>query len=161
MNVAAITQKVEESFSGVEKPDKDNFFEVYDPSEPEFLEILEGKDWGDFLHFLETAEFSQTQFYGSMISYMTVEAFYYFTPAYLIFSMNENADTVVYTFFSRLYPQPETYEPDPDPFPQLLELYSDEQRHAIALVVNHCTSDGKMSGGDMLALREFWTRWLD
>jgi hypothetical protein len=138
-DIASITQFIEESFPDSLRPPDDDLFEAYEPAIPQFLEMIEGKDWKGFLHVLETAEFSTVQFYGSLIGYMTPETFIYFTPALLIYSMNEDADMVADSFFWQLSPSKNAEEVYSTKLQAVLDTFSDQQKRAVALVVDYYT----------------------
>ena len=168
MDVANLTRIVEESFRDSVSPgeEESDLFEVYDLAIPHFLEMIQGKDWKGFLHVLETCEFSMAQFYGGMVYFMTPQAFHYFAPAFLIFSLNEKADVLADAFFGHLYPQPESYESQPERVPQLIALFSEPQKRAVALVVDYYTrlmypkNYARGLDESSIDLRRYWESWM-
>lgn len=168
MQVASLTRLVEESFSDSVSPGEreEDIFAVYDLDIPQFMEMIKSKDWKGFLRVLETSEFALSQFYGQMVSFMTPKAFHYFAPAFLIFSMNEEADMVPIVFFGHLYPDPKFYRGQPERVRQLVALFSEPQKRAIALVVDYYSGSmypfNSLQGftGWCSRLRFYWRRWM-
>ena len=101
----AIIKTIRESFEDNVYPGDDNLFgDVYDPDIPAFSDILHGKHWKETLSILEKLEGPSFYFYQSMFVFMTPESLHYYTPAFLIISMDPKADVVRDHFLSELDP---------------------------------------------------------
>ena len=146
MDESNLTKLVEESFSDTVRPDDAHIFEDYDlPDKLEFLEMVKGKDWKDFLHDLETDGY-KVQFCSSMFGFITSEAKYYFMPALLIFSMNKEADSLADTTLHYLSPD---------------QVYTMQQKHAIAQIIYHISYQFGEDDSDYEFVRNVWAPWLD
>lgn len=185
MDKAEIIKIVEESFRNTVPPEhtESALFDSPDIGIPDFMEMIEGKDWKGFLQILETPPFPYARFYAEeMASYMSHQALHYFTPAYLIFAMDKEgclACNTTDTFFrvinppdypsSKRYPwhttedlnqRMEEYNRGMAEFDQLLELYSDQQKRAIALVMDY---HGRMMHPGYISppIHGNWKEWIE
>ncbi len=129
-----LVKMVEERFSDNVRPadEEDEIFESRDPGVRDFMKFINGKDWKDFLAYLQTGKFSKVQYFGGMISFMTPKAFHYFTPSLLIAVLTADISQLADTFFSRLMPRPDDEVGRID---RILDTYSEQQKSVIALVV--------------------------
>lgn len=137
IDVASLSRIVEQSFCDVVRPDEEKMFDCYDPAIPDFIAMIKGKDWCGFLRVLETVEFSMAMLYGEMMVYMTDEAFHYFSPALLIFSMNEKSDVLSSLFFQRIDPSSAYFHSDHVLWQAFVGLFTGAQRQAVLLIMKY------------------------
>jgi hypothetical protein len=159
-----VVKIIKESFEDTPYPGDYHIFEaVEDLDIPDFLKILRGKHWKETLSILEKLEGPSLLFYQTMFDFMTREALYYFTPAFLIIAMQPGSDMFGEFFLSQLDPNPPEY--DVERFSQLMQLFSDRQKQAIALAVDYSMSDYKeeylqYEDEDHLRILEYWSQWI-
>jgi hypothetical protein len=147
-DAASIARTIHESFGDTALIGDDALAIFGNSHHPEiwaFMEMIGGKDWQGFLHVLETSDEAQT--YGHMYNFMTPQAYHYFAPALLIFSMNEKSDVLGGDFLRSLLPA--STEKHQQYIQESLRLFSD-QRIAQALLVSSMQEKPDVLGEDFL-----------
>ena len=164
--VTSIIEVINESFSKTIPPD-DNadaiFGPGWHPEQESFMEMIHGKDWKGFLEVLETSD--QAQVYGRMFNFMTPYAYHYYAPAFLIFSMNEEADILADAFLSSLHGAGSEFvtqgrEHQQQRIQERLIQFSESQKHAIALVIDYYYRINGAYLPDQQNLVVSWSKWL-
>lgn len=207
--LANIVRVIHESFRDTISPGDDElslFGPGWHPEQAAFMEMIRGKDWKGFLHVLETRDDGRE--YGHMFNFMTPQAYHYFAPALLIFSMDiEKADVLAEAFLASLLPfSPERHQQymqerlrlfsdphlaealrnsSPDekadvlpeevlrnfmqiPVPEGMQrhteerisLFSDAQKHAVALAVDFFYRRYGVTLQEDADLVAYWAKWL-
>lgn len=153
----SLIEYIEASFAHIVYPGDDNLFgEIWDPDIPEWCAILRGKHWKDTLSILEEwAALSKINFYDGMYIFMNIDAIYYFTPAFLIISLDERSDTFGDNFFHLFDPVWRLGRGNDESYTELLQLLTIPQMQAIAMAYR-----SNPFRSEETALNDHFTKWL-
>lgn len=155
--VGTIVRIIDESFRDISPPASSDPIIGQHPEAEQFLRLISDKNWMDFLHILETDDNGRT--YGQMFFFMTPQAYHYFAPALLIFSMNAKADFLAPAFLGSLLPSGSKYRQEA--IMERLNLFTEEQKHAIALVVDYYYRRYGTTLQEDEELVAYWAPWLN
>ncbi len=153
-------QMVYDTFDASPLPGYDYYdiFEGHDPYTAEFLAIIKGLTWVEYLRLLEVPGEYKVQGLSDAIVFMTPAALRYFSPAILIFSFNPKSDVLPELFFGLLYVR--GHNPDyREFFRRRIEVFTEQEKRVIGHVVQFYYGDGSSPvTGD--AVLEYWKPWL-
>lgn len=119
-----------------------------------------GKGWKEFLTLLEQSESAMSQYYGSLVAYMTPAAFHYYSPALLTVVLERNdIDSASDSFLGRLHFTCSADKPDVD---RIIDMFSTQQKMLIAQVVERFTRmEAQSSYNPDANLRNYWRSWFE
>jgi hypothetical protein len=109
--VAEITASIENSFvANVAFPKGARFWEFYDPENKNWEKIFRNETWREALSSFEPMDTSELLGYWPMLSLMTLRAFAFFLPSFLIVSLDgHKSDVFGDACANKLIPKDEEY----------------------------------------------------
>lgn len=161
-----VRQIIQESFEDTIYPGDDKLV-GHDPRYsilPIYKKLLRGKSWKELLHKLENMKVRPLLSYQLIFVYISDEAYCYYAPAFLIRCLEPGTDMFGNNLLFTL--NPIHYQDDSEArFARRMQLFSDRQKHAIAVAVDYMVSpymeeERKLGDLEYVQLWEYWSQWL-
>jgi hypothetical protein len=164
MDKADIIRMIADSFHDTVPPEHSAsaLFSTDDLRIPDMMAMIEGKEWKGFLEILQTPSIAYSQLFAyEMAFYMSPEAFHYFAPAYLIFSLEKDSDytDTADAFLNQLAPPSGIPFYDAEEFNPILKLFSVPQKRAIAYVIRYRIQEMNNRAG--VGPGHYWNKWIE
>lgn len=137
---------VSDAFCDVPPPEEGETFTAYDPDCDDFLDVYErsGSTWATLLRYLESGDEVAAWRIGAAFHFLTPTALHYFTPMYLLFSLDSKSGDLPSTLTFLLGPM--SHELNPmrrfEYLSNIWGLYSERQRFAVGATILLLNAEG-------------------